>query len=259
MKYKKGLVSIVVPTYNDQRYLSASLNDLLQQTYNNIEIIIVNDGSTDNTDFVIKEYAAKDSRIIETEKSNGGTGSALNYGYQFVTGEYSTWCSSDDRKSLRYIERLVKILKFANAEYVISAYYSEHLNSAWRAYVPKYDGMPIPSISGGWKHGNTTSGMSFEVTDWPQLNYTMCHSGVSFLYTMELKNRCGDFLEIPGEDYYMSVKMGILSKKTMYLDEILGKHCCPPDSLTSSEGVRVTHEAERLTKEMIRNWLTLKT
>ena len=107
----KDLVSIIIPTYNDAHYLEKCLDDLLEQTYTFFEVLIINDGSTDNTEEVVNKYCKKDSRFKLFSKSNGGTGSALNLGFENAKGEFGTWISSDDRKEPNMIEELVTFLK----------------------------------------------------------------------------------------------------------------------------------------------------
>ena len=88
--------SILVPTYNQCQYLSEALDSLINQTDNDWEAIIVNDGSTDNTANVLEIYAQKDSRFRVINKENGGTGSALNLALNHAKGEWVCWLSSDD-------------------------------------------------------------------------------------------------------------------------------------------------------------------
>ena len=88
--------SILVPTYNQCQYLGEALDSLINQTDNDWEAIIVNDGSTDNTDNILEIYAQKDSRFKVINKENGGTGSALNLALNHAKGEWVCWLSSDD-------------------------------------------------------------------------------------------------------------------------------------------------------------------
>lgn len=88
--------SILVPTYNQCQYLGEALDSLINQTHNDWEAIIVNDGSTDNTANVLEIYAQKDSRFKVINKENGGTGSALNLALNHAKGEWVCWLSSDD-------------------------------------------------------------------------------------------------------------------------------------------------------------------
>ncbi len=252
-EYVKDLVSIVIPTYNDAEYLSKCLDDLLYQTYQKIEIVVVDDGSTDNTIDLLHKYSNLDDRIKFYSKKNGGTGSALNYGFSRIRGEYSTWSSSDDRKTPDYISDLINNLKKYKADYIISSYHSDRFNRTWRAYVPDEKNSFVSTQ--GFDHDNVCSGKCFTVSDWPEINYYRCHSGVSFLFKSSLKDRSGYYLEMPGEDYHMAVRMGILSSKTLYLDKVLGTHCYPPDSITSTNPLSVL-PAEQVTRRLIKNWKT---
>ena len=89
-------LSVIVPVYNVQEYLPKCLDSLLAQTYKNIEIIVVNDGSPDESQRVIDEYAARDSRIVGVSKANGGLSDARNYGMQYARGEYIGFVDGDD-------------------------------------------------------------------------------------------------------------------------------------------------------------------
>ena len=89
-------VSVIIPIYNVERYLAECLDSLVNQTLEDIEIICVNDGSTDSSKHIIEEYCQKDSRVILVDKENGGVSSARNAGLQKVTGEYIAFVDSDD-------------------------------------------------------------------------------------------------------------------------------------------------------------------
>ena len=248
-------VSIVMPTYNDEKYLIASVEDILSQTYQNLELIVVDDGSTDQTKKIINDYVAKDDRITYFYKKNGGTGSALNYGFEKASGFYGTWVSSDDRRPKNCIERLVEALEKTKTELVFSSYYSEKHDRAWRSYVLDKRGENYIVNKSPFYHNMRPTGEVIIVSEWVDINLYMCHSGVSFMFTMDLKNRSGDYLTIPGEDYHMEVKMGIMAKdnQVAYIDEVLGWHRSPPDSLTNLNPACV-FEAEKITKRMILDW-----
>lgn len=90
------LVSVIVPCYNQAEYLSEALESVFNQTYQNWECIIVNDGSTDYTENVAKEWCEKDKRFIYLKKENGGLSSARNAGIKAVVGEWIQFLDSDD-------------------------------------------------------------------------------------------------------------------------------------------------------------------
>lgn len=93
---EKVCVSIVMPVYNAENYLPQALDSLLNQTLKNIEIICVNDGSTDRSVEILEEYQKKDSRIIVLQQENIGAGAARNYGMSIAKGEYLLFLDSDD-------------------------------------------------------------------------------------------------------------------------------------------------------------------
>ena len=104
-------VSIIVPIYNVENFLEKSINSLINQTYYDIEIILIDDGSTDRSSKIIDEYAIKDSRIIAIHKKNTGVSDTRNVGLSKVSGKYITFIDADDYVEKDYIEEVMKVLK----------------------------------------------------------------------------------------------------------------------------------------------------
>lgn len=100
------IISIIVPCYNVEKYLQQCVESILKQTYSNWELILVNDGSKDNTPHICDEYALRDNRIKVIHKTNGGLVSARNAGYEAVTGDWMTYLDGDDWVSLDMVEKL---------------------------------------------------------------------------------------------------------------------------------------------------------
>lgn len=96
-------VSIIVPIYNSEIHLSRCIDSILAQTYTDFELILINDGSYDNSGKLCDDYATKDKRIIVVHKENGGTSSARNSGLEIAKGEYITFVDSDDTISTDYL------------------------------------------------------------------------------------------------------------------------------------------------------------
>jgi len=117
--YNNFKISVIVPVYNTEKYLPKCLNSIIEQTYTNLEIILVNDGSTDNSLSIIKEYAAKDSRIIVIDIDNGGQGRARNKGLDICTGDYIMFCDSDDWYDLDICEHLMNELMSGNYDFAM--------------------------------------------------------------------------------------------------------------------------------------------
>lgn len=90
------LISIIVPVYNVENYLRKCLDSIVNQTYKNLEIILIDDGSDDNSDKICDEYATKDNRIVVIHKINGGLSDARNAGLEIAKGEYIGFVDSDD-------------------------------------------------------------------------------------------------------------------------------------------------------------------
>lgn len=104
----KAKVSIIIPVYNTEKYLKRCLDSISSQTYKNLEIILVNDGSTDNSYDICISYQKKDSRYNIINKSNGGVSSARNEGIKIASGEYICFFDSDDEIEHNMIEKLLK-------------------------------------------------------------------------------------------------------------------------------------------------------
>ena len=246
---KKDLISVVMPTYNDAHYLEKSISNILSQTYDNFELIIVNDGSTDNTEDIILNTCKKDKRVKYFKKENGGTGSALNFGFEHANGEFGTWISSDDSKVDSFLEDLVVFMKKnRDIEFVCSSFRSDYLNLTVRAYEKINGVLNRYTIAEQNNHTGKETGEWFIVDDWAELNTYSCMLGVCFMFTMRLKNKMGPYLKIPGEDYYMTMKMAFNSR-TGYLDKCLGTHHNPSDSL-SMENRACTAKANILTRRL---------
>lgn len=105
-------VSIVLPVYNGEQYLSSALESILCQSYRNIELILVNDCSTDSTEEIIARYQARDSRIVSLRnEKNLKLPASLNRGFAHATGEYYSWTSDDNLYKPNAIEEMVRCLE----------------------------------------------------------------------------------------------------------------------------------------------------
>ena len=121
----QGLVSIIVPVYKAEKYIHQCIDSLLAQTYSNIEVILVDDGSPDNCGKICDEYAAKDYRVKVIHQQNGGVSVARQTGIDHATGEYSIHADPDDWVELNMIEELVAKAVADNADMVICDFYRE--------------------------------------------------------------------------------------------------------------------------------------
>lgn len=120
MRYALAMaeVSIIVPVYNVEKYLSFCLDSIINQTFKDIEILCVNDGSTDNSPTILEHYANFDKRIKIINKPNGGLSSARNAGIDGASGKYIAFVDSDDFVSHFFLEKTLGLLKKYNADFV---------------------------------------------------------------------------------------------------------------------------------------------
>ena len=104
-------LSIIIPIYNTEKYLVACLDSIVNQTYKNVEIILINDGSTDGSKSICETYASKDKRIVMLDKPNGGQASARNKGLDVATGDCIAFVDSDDTISKDLFQKNMQVLK----------------------------------------------------------------------------------------------------------------------------------------------------
>ena len=123
-------VSIIVPVYNSARYLEACVRSILEQDYRDIEVILVDDGSSDGSGAICDRFAAEDGRVIVVHRENGGIAAAQNTGLDAATGELITFCDNDDLMSARMIGRLVQILLATDADMACCRWYNVGASAA---------------------------------------------------------------------------------------------------------------------------------
>jgi len=116
------LISIIVPIYNVEKYLSKCIDGILNQTYKNLEIILVDDGSPDDCGRICDEYSLQDKRIKVIHKSNGGLSDARNVAIDLMNGEYVTFIDSDDFVSSDYVETLYNLIEKSKCEISVSQF-----------------------------------------------------------------------------------------------------------------------------------------
>lgn len=131
-------ISVIVPIYNTEKYVEECINSIRNQTYKNLEIILINDGSTDNSLQICKEIAKKDNRIILINKENRGVSHARNAGIKRVTGSYVLFVDSDDYIKETYLEELYNETDNGKNDMVISGYTSFSENNTFYEIKDEY-------------------------------------------------------------------------------------------------------------------------
>lgn len=132
---EKPLISVIVPVYKVEDYLKRCVDSVRDQKYENLEIILVDDGSPDDCGFICDEYSKQDSRIKVIHKKNGGLSDARNVALDVMQGEYVTFIDSDDFVSKYYVENLYIAIKEMNGD----------ISASW--FVNYYEGDQIPETS----------------------------------------------------------------------------------------------------------------
>ena len=119
---EQPLISVIVPVYKAEKYLPACLDSLLGQTYQNFELLLVDDGSPDKYWEILQQYAARDARVRIFRKENGGVSSARNFGLRQAKGEYIGFVDSDDFVAPQYLEWMHRALQQTNTELAVCGY-----------------------------------------------------------------------------------------------------------------------------------------
>lgn len=121
-------VSVIIPVYNVEKYLARCLDSVINQTYLNLEIILVDDGSPDNCGAICDEYALRDDRVRVIHQENGGVSSARNTALQTASGEYIVFVDSDDSILPDYVKNLMSA---GQSDYVVSGCYVQSEQNEW--------------------------------------------------------------------------------------------------------------------------------
>lgn len=116
---KKTLITVIIPVYNIQEYIGACMKSVLAQTYRNLQILAVNDGSTDHSREILEKYASEDSRITILDQENGGLSDARNYGLTKAEGEYVCFVDGDDTIAPTYAEDLLLMVQSLTADIAV--------------------------------------------------------------------------------------------------------------------------------------------
>lgn len=226
-------ISIIVPIYNKEKYIRRCVESLIHQTYSNIEIILVDDGSTDNSLRLCEEYKEKDHRIKVISKLNGGVSSARNTGIDASKGDLLAFVDPDDSIEKTMFTELKDILKNCNADI---------------AYCNAVDIYNDKKIITGKNTGNKYV-ISSSKYEWvgPRA-HTVCWGAI---YRKNVINdiRFNDMLSI-GEDTFFFAQCVKNSRDIVYLDKALYHYYINEDSVTAGEWIDKKND-ELIAREMI--------
>lgn len=228
-------VSVIMPTYNQEKFIAKAIESILNQKHENIELIVVNDGSTDNTLNVINEISDKyvgKKQILILNKENGGTGSAINEGLKHASGKYVTWVSSDNEYFPDFIETLTDILESQpDIDYAFSAF-------EWYS-IPTGQS----NILNGFSGYQLTEGKYNK--SYIKFGYD---PGLCFLYRMDILNKLHFYDECQAEDYLLVAKAGEFCE-FYNTKKVLGRYNDHSETL-SRKKPEETHKTEILAKQI---------
>ena len=243
------LISIIVPIYNVEKYLRMCLDSIEHQTYSNIEVLLINDGSPDSSGEICQEYVARDSRFRYFEKENGGLSDARNYGIERSNGMYLTFVDSDDWLSLTYVEDLYQAAIRNDADTVVSHYtlYNENDKNyyvhIWDDYYEKTYTLEeiieaLPSLE--------LNGLIF-VTSWGNLFKKKLFNNIRFPKGKEI------------EDSRTNYKLFFTSERVTYIHKEIYYHREGIESITSNINEKLLTDVlecllERLAIYTIKGW-----
>lgn len=232
---KEGLVSIIVPVYNVERFLDTCIESIVSQSYKNLEIILVDDASRDRSPQICDDWARHDTRIKVIHKPNGGAGMARNTGMEHATGEYICFFDADDTVESDAIEHCLRMAREQNAELVCFGHDRvTETGETTKSYVPKppkfmYEGEAVQTELLPLLLFN-----NLQTDDAPNLFLSFW----SCFFSAELLRRVGWKIvserEIASEDTYSLTQLYRHVRKAVILDKVFYHYTVNPASLSQT-------------------------
>lgn len=230
---RKGVVSVVLPIYNVEKYLNRCIKSVINQSYKNLEIILVDDGSPDNCPTLCDEWAKKDNRIKVIHKKNAGLGYARNTGIENATGEYICFFDSDDYIALDTIEKVYSLAVQEKSDMVVFGFCNVKANGeTGKAVIPHtekttFSGQEVQDLF-------LVDLIGPDVKNGKQTNLWM--SAWACLYSLEMIQRASwrfvSEREIISEDIYSLLGLYKYVSRVSVLSEALYFYCENAGSLT---------------------------
>ncbi|HGQ2119827.1 glycosyl transferase family protein [Streptococcus pneumoniae] len=220
-------ITVIVPVYNVENYLRKCLDSIITQTYKNIEIVVVNDGSMDASGEICKEFAEMDHRITYIEQENAGLSAARDTGLNNMSGNYVTFVDSDDWIELDYVETLYKKITEYQADIAVGNYYSFN----------ESEGMFYFNILGDSYYEKVYDNVSiFEnLYETQEMRSFALISAWGKLYKARLFEQLRFDMGKLGEDGYLNQKVYLLSEKVIYLNKSLYAYRIRKGSLSNGQ------------------------
>ena len=251
-------VSIVIPVYNAERYLDECLKSALDQTYSDIEVVVVDDGSTDTSPEILKGYA---DRIHVFRKPNGGTASALNYGYRRMRGDWFKWLSADDLLKPHAVETLCREVDALGAVSKRCIFYADHgfIDEAGKSITTvEHSGHEFID-----EHGKRITTLQCLSADYNHMsnfkrNVILLHHfyghGITSMFHRSIFDECGPFDEslLFSEDYEFWLRCCVLHGYSMrYVPGDIADNRIHASQLSSTRRTEFIENGERIRKGIL--------
>lgn len=196
------LISVIVPVYNVERYLNKCIDSIINQTYKNIEIILIDDGSEDNSGKICDEYKKIDKRVVVVHKINEGVSTARNIGIEIANGRWISFIDSDDWIEEKYFEKMIYTAQEENADVILCAY-----NKIWKDRVENIN------TSNNNKLYNSKEYLINSLN--PQTGFGFCHMKLINRDVID-KSRFDNRLLV-GEDALFNIQISSNIKKAIFM------------------------------------------
>lgn len=214
------LISVIVPVYNVEKYIEHTINSILSQTYTNIELILINDGSTDASYDICFRYSKKDERVRLINKKNGGLSEARNWGIKEARGEYIVFIDGDDSVHCQMIQRLYDILTIYDADVSICSFLKVNEDTLEKYDVTVSYSKPVVL--------NRTEALGKLFAKDAYLHYTLAWNK---MYKRVLFEDISYPIGKIHEDEFIAYKILGKTKRVVFIDEPLYYYMQRPDSI----------------------------
>ena len=239
---KQPIISVLIPMYNCRDYIRHTLDSILNQTFKDFEVVIIDDGSTDGSNDIVKEYEVKDSRIKVYRVENGGVGKARNIAISYAVGEYVVFIDHDDFVKDVFLEELYNGLIRYNADIFMCNYY-QYVENDKMYYFHTKDNDEVIHFTGldaynNMYNPNRSYNILF-VTPWPKIIRKILFDNIYFPTGKSF------------EDSFTVYKLYLKTNKIYYVNKSLYVHRIHDNNLTYSKWTReklhdyIEHNEER--------------
>ena len=235
-------ISIIIPVYNGKKYLPSCLKSVFNQTYKNIEIILIDDGSTDGSGELCDKYAAQFGNIRVCHQNNKGPGAARNLGLSIMTGDYLTYIDADDYVSEKYVETLYELLRKYEADIaevgLVCLEASHNDFECSDGEVECFDGADFliqDYFSAEKRIRNCIAGRMYRMDKFRDIRFSEKYIGEDSEYSLKMLGKCGRLVKYHKclyacRAYHESLTRKSFGKKQFDILDILFRDACYADA-----------------------------